>query len=159
MDASTFYSFKLAHDRSKVKASCVGRVDPGPALDYSTMNATDTTSDVLAALGRFNAVAKVGDAAALDALLHTDLMYSHSNARVEDKAGCIAGLVRSNIDFQLRDGLTVRVYNDGTCAMVHGMMDAHNPGGVIVPLHFMMMWVNNGQDWLLVGRHTAKLPA
>ena len=41
--------------------------------------------------------------------------------------------------------------------MVHGKMDAHNPGGVIVPLHFMMMWVKFGEDWLLVGRHTAKL--
>jgi hypothetical protein len=37
-------------------------------------------------------------------------------------------------------------------------MNAHNPGGVIVPLHFMIMWVKSGEDWLLVGRHTAKLP-
>jgi ketosteroid isomerase-like protein len=126
------------------------------------MNATDTISAaeqaVRAALARFNAAAKAGDAAALEALLATDLMYSHSNAKVENKAECIAGLVRSNIDFQLRDGLTVLAYNGGTCAMVHGMMDAHNPGGVIVPLHFRMMWVKSGDDWLLVGRHTAKLP-
>ncbi len=135
---------------------------PAPALDYSTMNAIDTNATteqaVRAALARFNAAAKVGDAAALDALLATDLMYSHSNAKVETKVECIAGLVRSNIDFQLRDGWTVRIYNDGTCAMVHGKLDAHNPGGVIVPLHFLMMWVKSGEDWLLVGRHTAKLP-
>ena len=28
--------------------------------------------------------------------------------------------------------------------MVHGKMDPHNHGGVIVPLHFMMMWVKFG---------------
>lgn len=114
---------------------------------------------VRAALARFNAAAKTGDAAGLDALLAPDLMYSHSNAKVENKADCIAALVRSNIDFQMRDGWTVQVYNEGTCAMVHGMMDAHNPGGVVVPLHFMMMWVNTGGEWKLAGRHTAKLPA
>ncbi len=126
------------------------------------MNATDqiaAAEPVRAALGRFNAAAAVGDAAALDAILAADLMYSHSNAKVENKAECIAGLVRSNIDFQLRDGCTVRVYNEGTCAMVHGMMDAHNPGNVIVPLHFLMMWVKSGEYWLLAGRHTAKLPS
>lgn len=124
------------------------------------MNAPEPTAEqaVRAALGRFHAAAKVGDAAALDALLAPDLMYSHSNAKVENKAECIAGLVRSNIDFQLRDGCTVLAYNDGSCAMVHGKMDAYNPGDVIVPLHFMMMWVKSGEDWLLVGRHTAKLP-
>ncbi len=127
------------------------------------MNATNPIAAaeeaVRAALARFNAAAKVGDGAALEALLAVDLMYSHSNAKVENKAECIAGLVRSNIDFQQRDGWTVVVYNGGTCAMAHGKMDAHNPGGVIVPLHFMMMWVKSGENWLLAGRHTAKLPA
>ncbi len=138
------------------------RPGAGNAVDYPVMNATDPIAaaeqTVRAALARFNAAAKVGDAVALDALLAADLMYSHSNAKVENKAECIAALVRSNIDFQQRDGWNVLVYNGGTCAMVHGKMDAHNPGGVIVPLHFMMMWVKTGEDWLLVGRHTAKLP-
>jgi ketosteroid isomerase-like protein len=113
---------------------------------------------VRAVLARFNAAAKVGDAAALSALLTEDLMYSHSNAKVENKAECIAALVRSNIDFREREGVTIQVYNGGTCAMVHGKMDAYNPGDVIVPLHFLMMWVNNGEEWLMAGRHTTKLP-
>ncbi len=126
------------------------------------MNATDPIAPaeqaVRDALARFNAAAAVGDAAALDALLAADLMYSHSNAKVENKAECIAALVRSSIDFQMRDGWTVLIYGEGTCAMVHGKMDAHNPGNLIVPLHFMMMWVKSGEEWRLVGRHTAKLP-
>lgn len=128
------------------------------ALDYTTMNATNPVAEdaVRAALARFNAAAQIGDAGALEALLAAELMYSHSNARVENKAECIAALVRSNIDFQLRDGVTVRVFEG--CAMVHGQMDAHNPGGVVVPLHFLMMWVKSGEAWLLAGRCTTKLP-
>ena len=114
---------------------------------------------VRAALARFNAAAKIGDAAALSSLLTEDLMYSHSNAKVENKAECIAALVRSNIDFREREPAAIQVYNGGTCAMVHGKMDAYNPGDIIVPLHFMMMWVKVGEEWLLAGRHTAKLPA
>ena len=135
----------------------------GHALDYPVMNDNypidSAEQAVRAALARFNAAAKVGDASALDAVLAPDLMYSHSNAKVENKAECIAALVRSNIDFQQRDDWNVLVYNGGTCAMVHGKMVAHNPGDVIVPLHFMMMWVKIGEEWLLVGRHTAKLPS
>ena len=83
------------------------------------MNATNPIADaeqaVRAALARFNAAASVGDAAALEALAAPELMYSHSNAKVENKAECIAALVRSNIDFQHRPGWTVVVYNGGTC--------------------------------------------
>jgi ketosteroid isomerase-like protein len=127
------------------------------------MNATSMNDSaeqaVRAALARFNAAAKVGDAAALAALLTEDLMYSHSNAKVENKAECIAALVRSNIDFRERESWTVQVYNGGTCALVHGKMDAYNPGDIIVPLHFLMTWVKVGEEWLLAGRHTTKLPS
>ena len=100
----------------------------GNALHYPAMNATSLNDSaeqaVRAALARFNAAAKVGDAAALGALLTEDLMYSHSNAKVENKAECIAALVRSNIDFRERESWMVQVYNGGTCALVHGKMDA-----------------------------------
>jgi hypothetical protein len=135
----------------------------GNALHYPAMNATSLNDSaeqaVRAALARFNAAAKVGDAAALGALLTEDLMYSHSNAKVENKAECIAALVRSNIDFRERESWMVQVYNGGTCALVHGKMDAYNPGDIIVPLHFLMTWVKDGEEWLLAGRHTTKLPS
>ena len=133
----------------------------GNALQSPTMTVPSPNDDaklaVRAALARFNAAAKTGDAAALSALLTEDLMYSHSNAKVENKAECIAALVRSNIDFRERGESAVQVYNGGTCAMVHGEMDAYNPGDVIVPLHLLMMWVKDGEEWLLAGRHTTKL--
>ena len=111
---------------------------------------------VRAALTQFNAAAKAGDEATLNKLLGDDLMYSHSNAKVETKAECVAALVKSKPNFVMVDGWTVSVH--GKSAMVHGKMTA-NPGAAQTALHFMMMWVKDGNSWKLVGRHTARLPA
>lgn len=125
--------------------------------DTSILDASELA--VRAALAPYNAAAKVDDSAALATLLTEDLMDSHSNAKVETKAECITALVRSNIDFREREAWTIQVYNGGTCAIVHGKMDAHNPGDVIAPLHFLMTWVRDSEDWRLAGRHTTKLPS
>ncbi len=111
---------------------------------------------VRAAVAQFNAAAHSGDEATLKKLIGDDLMYSHSNAKVETKAECIAALVKSKPNFVLTEGWNVHVY--GKSAMVDGKMTAHN-GATQTPLHFMMMWVKEGNAWKMVGRHTAKLPA
>lgn len=110
---------------------------------------------VRAAVAQFNTAAHAGDEATLKKLIGDGLMYSHSTAKVETKAECIAALVKSKPDFVLMDGWSVQVY--GKSAMVHGKMTAHN-GATATPLHFMMMWVKDGNAWKMVGRHTAKLP-
>lgn len=110
---------------------------------------------VRAAVNQLNTAARAGDEATLKKIIGDDLMYSHSSAKVETKAECIAALVKSKPNFVLMDGWTVQVY--GNSAMVHGKMIAHN-GANQTPLHFMMMWVKDGKTWKLVGRHTAKLP-
>ena len=111
---------------------------------------------VRAAVAQFNKAAQAGDEATLKKIISDDLMYSHSSAKVETKAECIAALVKSKPNFELVDGWTVQVY--GKSAMVHGKMNAHN-GPTTTHLHFMMMWVKDGGVWKMVGRHTAKLPA
>ena len=113
-------------------------------------------SAVRAAVAQFNAAAHAGDEATLNKLLSDDLMYAHSSAKVETKAECVAALVKGKPNFVLTDGWTVHVY--GKSAIVHGKLTAHSPTGV-TPLHFMMMWVKEGNAWKMVGRHTAKLPA
>lgn len=112
---------------------------------------------VRAAVQQFVKAAHAGDEATLNKLIGEDLMYSHSSALVENKAQCIVALVKSKPNFQLHDGWTVQVY--GKSAMVHGKMTAHNANGQTTPLHFMMMWVKDGNAWKMVGRHTARLPA
>lgn len=111
---------------------------------------------VRAAVAQFNTAAHAGDEATLNKIISDDLMYAHSSAKVETKAECVAALVKSKPNFVLTDGWTVRVY--GKSAMVHGQLTANSPTGK-TPLHFMMMWVKDGNTWKMVGRHTARLPA
>jgi hypothetical protein len=111
---------------------------------------------VRAAVAQLVAAARAGDEVTLNKLISDDVMYSHSNAKVENKAECVAALVKTKPNFVLMDGWAVQVY--GKSAMVHGKMTAHT-GPTQTPLHFMMMWIKDGRNWKLVGRHTARLPA
>ncbi|MBM3792470.1 MAG: nuclear transport factor 2 family protein [Acidobacteria bacterium] len=125
-------------------------------LAMTSFAASGDEAAVRAAVASFNKATLEGDGATLGRLLSEDLMYAHSNSKVENKAECIAALVKSKINFVVEDGLTVKVY--GKSAMVYGKMVAHISPATKTPLHFMMMWVKDGNVWKMVGRHTARLP-
>ena len=114
---------------------------------------------VRAALDRFNEAAKQGNEATLNKLLSNDLIYGHSNAKIENKSECVGALVKSKPNFVLEPGSTVQVY--GKTAVVHGKMVAHNVANgqpTRTPLDFIMVWVKDGSDWQMVTRHTTRLP-
>ncbi|MBL8227582.1 MAG: nuclear transport factor 2 family protein [Bryobacterales bacterium] len=125
-----------------------GLLAAGPADDIA----------VKAALDKFNAAAKAGDRATLEKLLHGDLRYAHSNAKIENKAECIQALVTTKPNFVLDPGLSIRVY--GKSAVVQGRMTANvvqNGQPNKIPLDFIQVWVQEGASWLMVARHTARL--
>ncbi len=126
------------------------------AFALTAFAASGDEAAVRAAVASFNKASLEGDGATLGKLLSEDLMYAHSNSKVENKAECIAALVKSKINFVVEDGLTVKVY--GKSAMVHGKMVANINPSTKTPLHFMTMWVKDGNSWKMVGRHTARLP-
>ena len=115
---------------------------------------------VLSAVDQFNQAAKAGDTAALEKLLSPDLIYGHSNAKIENKAECIAALGQSKPDFRVSPGATVNIY--GNTAVVHGKMTAHlvqNGTPNQIPLDFIQVWVKQGNRWVMVARHTTRLPS
>ena len=76
-------------------------------------------------MNRFVAAAEKGDEAALKGLLNEGLVYVHSNGTtVENKAQCIAAILKSKSRFELKPGWTVQMYGDS--AVVHGQLVAHN---------------------------------
>ena len=115
------------------------------------------TQAVMQAVEKFNAAARTGDAAALEKMLGADLVYVHSNAKAENKAECIAALKATPVDFKVHPGLKVRFY--GTTAVVHGQMTALPKGQTAtVPLDILQVWAKEGGNWIMVGRHTSRLP-
>jgi hypothetical protein len=115
------------------------------------------TQAVLQMVDKFNAAARTGDAGALEKMLGADLVYVHSSAKVENKTECISALKATPVDFKVQPGLKVNLY--GNTALVHGQMIALPKGQTAtVPLDIIQVWVKQGGNWLMVGRHTARLP-
>ena len=103
-------------------------------------------------LEKFNAAAKAGDAAALNALLGEELTFGHSSAKFENKAECVAALVKTKPTYTHRD-VKVRIY--GNPALVDMNMHIEPQGFDIAVLQ---VWVKKGKDWLMVARHSTRLP-
>ena len=103
-------------------------------------------------LQKFDVAAKAGDAATLNSLLGEELKYGHSSAKFENKAECIAALVKTKPTYTHRDA-KVRVY--GGTALVD--MNMH-----VEPLGFdiaiLQVWVKKGKDGVMVARHSTRLP-
>jgi ketosteroid isomerase-like protein len=115
---------------------------------------------VRAALQEFNEAARAGNRATLERLLHPDLVYVHSNARVEDRAEALKALLESKPNFVLGDKVDVKIY--GNTAVLHGQMVANlmqDGAPAKIPMDFIQVWVRNGKNWQMVARHTARLPA
>ncbi len=111
---------------------------------------------VLDAVAKFNAAAKSAKEADLKALLADDLTYVHSLGKVENKAECIAAIVKTPPHFAVQNTPVVKIH--GTTAIYHARV-TNNPGTPgAIPLDMMMVWVKMGKDWKLTSRHTARIP-
>ena len=126
------------------------------------MPADNTAAEkaVRAAHDAFNVAVRAGDGAKMNALLGDELIYGHSTAKLENKQECVAALVKSKSNFEILPGSTVQVY--GNAAVWVGKMTAHNMANgktVDVPLHMVQVWVKRGGKWMMVTRHTTRIPA
>jgi ketosteroid isomerase-like protein len=102
------------------------------------------------------------DAKALDALCAAELSYSHSDARIEDKATFIANATSGKSKFltlEYKDP-QVRVVGPAAIVRFHWMAESQ----VIADgkknntnLHILMNWQKQGSDWKLLSRASTKL--
>ena len=114
---------------------------------------------VRAAISQFNEAARKGDRAVLESLLDEDLAYSHSSAKLENKAECIQALVESKPNFELAPGSSVKIF--GNAAIARGRMTAHvtqSGKPAQIPLDWMQVWVKNSGKWRMAARHTTRVP-
>jgi len=117
------------------------------ALPAATVEETITAN-----LQKFDAAAKAGDAAALDSILGDELIFGHSNARFENKQECIAALVKSKPTYSHRD---VKIRRYGKTVLVNLNMHIEPQGFDIAVLQ---VWVKRGKNWVMVSRHSTRLP-
>jgi ketosteroid isomerase-like protein len=110
----------------------------------------------------FRAAQVAADAKAFDALCAAELSYSHSDARVEDKAAFIANATNGKskwVSLKYEDP-KVRVVGDAAIVRFHwlGEQEAVADGKKSsTNLHILMNWQKQGADWKLLTRASTKL--
>jgi hypothetical protein len=102
------------------------------------------------------------DAKALDALCAAELSYSHSDARVEDKATFVANATNRKSKFLSLQYLDRKIRVVGPAAIVrfHWMAESEAVADgkkSSTNLHILMNWQKQGVDWKLLSRASTKL--
>jgi len=117
-----------------------------------TLSAASVEETIKANLDKFDAAAKAGDAKALDSILAEELTFGHSSAKFENKAECIAALVKTKPTYTHRD-VKIRTYGDTVLVDMNMHIE---PQGFDIAV--LQVWVKKGKNWLMVARHSTRLP-
>ena len=110
----------------------------------------------------FRAAQAAADAKALDVLCAAELSYSHSDARVEDKATFIANATNGKSKWLSLEYKDPKIRVVGPAAIVRftwaGEAEAVADGKKSsTNLHILMNWQKQGADWKLLSRGATKL--
>ena len=128
------------------------------ALPAFAADSSKADKDILAALDTWKQAMLKGDAATLDKLYHKDLVYTHSTAKVEMKAECIANATKTggvSKGIEMHD-ITTHVY--GNTAILKGKFDMISAEGVLNHLDVLMVWMKSPQGWQILARQATKIP-
>jgi ketosteroid isomerase-like protein len=110
----------------------------------------------------FRKAQMAADAKAFDALCAAELSYSHSDARVEDKATFIANATSGKSKFLLLEYKDPQIRVVGPTAIVRfhwvGQSESIPEGKKNdTNLHILMNWQKQGSEWKLLSRASTKL--
>ena len=110
----------------------------------------------------FRAAQIAADAKALGALCAAELSYSHSDARVEDKATFVANATNGKSKFLSLAYQDTKIRVAGPAAIVrfHWVGEAENVADgkkTATNLHILMNWQKQDADWKLLSRASTKL--
>ena len=113
-------------------------------------------------LEAYRVAALARDAKALDPLIAPELSYSHSGARVEDKATFIAGATSTKSKALSLEYKDPAIHVVGDVAIVRYHLVAENesvPDGKKTSpnLHVLMIWQKQGGEWKLLARASTAL--
>ena len=113
-------------------------------------------------LEAFRAAQIAADAKAFDALCAPELSYSHSDARVEDKATFIANATsgKSKVLSLAYQDPVIRIVGNVAIVRFHWVAESQTVADGkknATNLHILMNWQKQGADWKLLSRASTKL--
>lgn len=101
------------------------------------------------------------DKAALERLIHPQVTYAHSNAKMETKQQAIDAFLAPTMTYHAIDMADTSIRIAGKTALVQTIMtvkNANNGKGQTLPLSVLMVWVKEKGGWQLMARQSTKLP-
>ena len=148
---------KIDRRRLALPALALGLLSALPAFA-----ATPDEAAVAKQLEAFRVAQFAADAKALTALTAPELSYSHSNARVEDKATFVANATAGKTKMLSLDYKepSIRVVGDVAIVRFHWMAESQNIADnqkSSTNLHILMTWQKQGGEWKLLNRASTKL--
>src|SRR3974390_229214 len=150
---------KMIIDRRQLAlpALAIGLLGVAPA--FAALSDEDTVAKSVEA---FRAAQVATDAKALDALCAAELSYSHSDARVEDKATFIANATSRKTKYLSLDYQNPKIAVVGPAAIVRFTWVSESETIAYgkkssVKIHVLMNWQKQGVDWKLLSRAATKI--
>ena len=117
--------------------------------------------EILALEDRRYAAMIANDQAALEAMLHADLIYTHSSAVIDSKASYLAALRTGKTRYRNaeRAEQKVRVYGDTALVTGRAQMQVELAGQPkSIKLRFLVVWTKTPQGWKFVAWQSTGLP-
>lgn len=102
-----------------------------------------------------------GDVGLLDALLHQDLVYTHSSAVVDSKASYLEAIRTGKTRYESQKRFEERVRMCGDCALVTGRAEMQaEVNGVrkTLRLRYLDVWTKTPQGWKFIAWHSTAIP-
>ncbi len=131
------------------------------AMTQTASAAGSAEKEVLTALDGLKDAMLKKDRAALEMIFHPELTYSHSSAKVEDKAQAIAHMV-DGLGWEAIELSDTTVRLQGNVAIVNGKADFHErmkgKPTTVVKLLILTVWVKAPQGWQLIARQAVRRP-
>ena len=125
------------------------------------MSQDKETKEILALEdARFRAMV-ANDVALLDAMLHPDMIYTHSSAVVDTKASYVAALKSGKTRYKSQKRFEERVRVCGGCALVTGRAEMEaEVNGVhkTLRLCYLDVWTKAPQGWKFIAWQSTSLP-
>ena len=102
-----------------------------------------------------------GDVGLLDALLHQDLVYTHSSAVVDSKASYLEAIRTGKTRYESQKRFEERVRMCGECALVTGRAEMQaevNGARKTLRLRYLDVWTKTPQGWKFIAWHSTAIP-
>ncbi|HEY5898494.1 MAG TPA: nuclear transport factor 2 family protein [Burkholderiales bacterium] len=121
-----------------------------------------TEKDILALEERRVAAMTQQDFGALEQLVHDQLVYTHSNALVDDKAAWLESMKSGRVKYKTASvsEQKVRIYGDTAFVTGRAEIGAEVGGQAkTLRLRFLDAWIRTPQGWKFVAWQSTPLPA